>query len=40
MCPLIFNKAGIEYPRGILDKLHGRKSALENIVSYDRVFEI
>jgi hypothetical protein len=34
MCPLIFNiKAGVEDSRGILDRLHGRKSALERIYS-------
>jgi hypothetical protein len=39
-CVLLFNKAGVEDPGGILDRLHGRKSALENLVSCDRVFEI
>jgi hypothetical protein len=39
-CVLLFNKAGVEDPREILDRLHERKSALENIVSYDRVFQI
>jgi hypothetical protein len=39
-CVLLFNKVGVEDPRGILDKLHARKSALDNIVSCDRVFDI
>jgi hypothetical protein len=34
MCPLIFNiKAGVEDSRGILGRLHGRKSVLERIYS-------
>jgi hypothetical protein len=39
-CVLLFNKAGVEDPRGILDRLHDRKFALENLVSCDRVFEM
>jgi hypothetical protein len=39
-CVLLFNKTGVEDPRGILDRLNGKKSTLENIVSCDRVFEI
>jgi hypothetical protein len=39
-CVLLFNKGGVEDPREILGRLYGRKSALENIVSCDRVFEI
>jgi hypothetical protein len=39
-CVLLFNKAGVEDPKEILDKLHVRKSALENIVSCDRIFKI
>jgi hypothetical protein len=35
-CVLLFNKAGVEDPRGILDRLNGKKSALENIVSCDK----
>jgi hypothetical protein len=37
---LLFNKAGVEDPREILDRLHGRKSTLENIVSYDSLRHI
>jgi hypothetical protein len=37
---LIFDKAGVEDQRGILDRLHGKISALENIVSCDGVFDI
>jgi hypothetical protein len=38
--PMWLPHVGVEDPRGILDRLHGRKSALENVVSCDRVFEI
>jgi hypothetical protein len=37
---ILFNKARVEDPRGILNRLYGKKSVLENIISCDRVFEI
>jgi hypothetical protein len=37
---LLFDKVRVEDPREILDRLHGRKSALENIVSCDSLRHI
>jgi hypothetical protein len=39
-CVLLFNKAGVEDPREILDGLHATKFALENIVSCDSLRDI
>jgi hypothetical protein len=39
-CVCIFNKMGAKDPRGKLDRLSDTKSALETIVSCDRLLNI